>query len=38
MRGEGVALQNIKSAREYVAKTLESEYPSAEYRFKTDGT
>ena len=38
MRSEGVKLSVIRSTREYVAKNLESEYPFAEYRFKTDGT
>lgn len=38
MRSEGVKLKAIRGAREYVAGTLESEYPFAEYRFKTDGT
>lgn len=38
MRSEGVKLKAIRAAREYVAGTLNSEFPFAEYRFKTDGT
>ncbi len=38
MRSEGVKLRAIRAAREYVAGTLNSEHPFAEYRFKTDGT
>ena len=38
MRGAGVKLSAIRAAREYVSGTLNSEYPFAEYRFKTDGT
>ena len=38
MRSEGVKLKAIRASREYVAGTLNSEYPFAEYRFKTDGT
>jgi len=38
MRSEGVKLRAIRAAREYVSGTLNSEYPFAEYRFKTDGT
>ena len=38
MRSQGVRLKSIRAAREYVSGTLESEYPFAEYRFKTDGT
>ena len=37
MRSEGVKLRAIRAAREYMAGTLESEFPFAEYRFKTDG-
>lgn len=37
MRSSGVRLNRIRSAREYVSKELESEFPFAEYRFKTDG-
>jgi uncharacterized protein (DUF433 family) len=33
----GVSLQRIRKAREYVAQNLGSEYPFAEYRFKTEG-
>lgn len=36
-RKAGVSLKQIKAAREFVAKRLESEYPFAEYSFKTDG-
>ncbi len=36
-RKAGVPLKRIKAAREFVAKQLESEYPFAEYSFKTDG-
>lgn len=32
-----VSLGKIRSAREYVSKQLKSEFPFAEYRFKTDG-
>lgn len=38
MRREGVKLHAIRSAREYFGKTLDSEFPLAEYRFKTNGT
>lgn len=38
MRKEGVKLNAIRSARRYFAETLRSEYPFAEYRFKTNGT
>ncbi|TFZ02731.1 DUF433 domain-containing protein [Ramlibacter henchirensis] len=37
MRRTGVKLQDIKNAREYLAVQLQSEYPFAERRFKTDG-
>jgi uncharacterized protein (DUF433 family) len=37
LRKEGVRLNRIRDAREYFAKTLQSEFPFAEYRFKTDG-
>ena len=33
----GVSLRNIRLAREYIAQTLNAEFPFAEYRFKTDG-
>ena len=33
----GVSLKNIRLAREYIAQTLNSEFPFVEYRFKTDG-
>lgn len=38
MRSEGVKLRAIRASREYMAGTLNSEFPFAEYRFKTDGT
>lgn len=37
LRQHGVKLNRIRDAREYFAKTLQSEFPFAEYRFKTDG-
>ena len=37
LRNEGVALWRIREAREYLASTLKSEYPFAQYQFKTDG-
>lgn len=37
MRHQGVSLKRIRDAREYVGSTLKSEFPFAEYRFKTDG-
>lgn len=36
-RKAGVRLSKIKSAREYLSKQLEVEFPFAAYRFKTDG-
>ncbi len=36
-REAGLALERIRIAREYVHKTLQSEYPFAEYRFKKEG-
>ncbi len=36
-RKAGASLANIRSAREYVANQFGSEYPFAEYRFKSDG-
>ena len=36
-RKAGVRLKKIESAREYLSKQLESEFPFAQYRFKTDG-
>ena len=36
-RKTGVTLSKIRSAREYLGKELQAEYPFAEYRFKTDG-
>src|SRR6266567_3382695 len=35
LRKEGVSLKRIRDTREYVARTLKSEFPFAEYRFKT---
>ncbi len=37
MRHAGVKLGEIKNAREYLATQLQSEFPFAEKRFKTDG-
>ncbi len=37
MRKAGVRPPEIRATREYVSKKLRSEYPFAEYRFKTDG-
>jgi len=37
MRGLGVPLEKIRLAREYLATQMRSEYPLAEYEFKTDG-
>lgn len=36
-RKAGVSLKKVKSAREYLAKQMEAEFPFAQYRFKTDG-
>lgn len=36
-RKAGVSLPKIRSAREYVSKQMQAEFPFAEYRFKTDG-
>lgn len=36
-RNAGVPLREIRANREYVASQLKSEFPFAEYRFKTDG-
>jgi hypothetical protein len=36
-RKAGVPLSDIYDAREYVRVELKSEYPFAEYRFKSDG-
>jgi len=33
----GVPLNSIRRTREYMAQNFESEYPFAEYKFKTDG-
>jgi uncharacterized protein (DUF433 family) len=37
LRNEGVRLRQIREARGYIARTVESEHPFAQYRFKTDG-
>lgn len=37
MRSRGVSLQAIRRAREYVRRKIDSPYPFATYRFKTDG-
>ena len=37
MRKEGVPLKAIRDARAYLAKEFGSQFPFAEYRFKTDG-
>lgn len=37
LRKEGVKLSEIRNNREYVSKQLQSEFPYAEYKFKTDG-
>lgn len=37
LRREGVPLRRIRDTRGYISKTLQAEYPFAEYRFKTDG-
>jgi uncharacterized protein (DUF433 family)/DNA-binding transcriptional MerR regulator len=36
-RNAGVTLKNIRAAREYVKSALRSEYPFAEFRFKSEG-
>jgi uncharacterized protein (DUF433 family) len=36
-RKAGVTLRAVREAREYVSKQLHSEYPFAQYQFKTDG-
>lgn len=36
-RKAGLRLKKIQSAREYLSKQLEAEFPFAAYRFKTDG-
>jgi uncharacterized protein (DUF433 family) len=36
-RKAGIRLPEIRAARDYVQRTLKSEYPFAEYRFKTEG-
>jgi uncharacterized protein (DUF433 family) len=37
MRKAGVSLNKIRQAREYLAKQLGSQFPFAQYKFKTDG-
>ncbi|HLJ64815.1 MAG TPA: DUF433 domain-containing protein [Stellaceae bacterium] len=37
-RDKGVSLNKIRKARAYVAEKLTSNYPFAEYRFKTNGS
>jgi uncharacterized protein (DUF433 family) len=36
-RRAGISLREIRAAREYVRKELKSEFPFAEYRFKSEG-
>ncbi len=36
-RKAGVSLPKIRSARDYVSKHMQSEFPFAQYRFKTEG-
>ena len=36
-RKAGLSLKNIRTAREYVAKQFQCEFPFAQYRFKKDG-
>jgi uncharacterized protein (DUF433 family) len=36
-RKEGVTLKRIREARAYLVENLKSEFPFAQYRFKTDG-
>jgi uncharacterized protein (DUF433 family) len=36
-RKEGVKLPDIRAARDYAERTLKSEYPFAQHRFKTEG-
>ncbi|MCW4114366.1 hypothetical protein NPA31_005240 [Aurantimonas sp. MSK8Z-1] len=36
-RNANVSLKRIRQAREYVKREFGSEYPFAQYRFKTDG-
>lgn len=36
LRNEGVALPRIREARDYLARTLNSDHPFARYKFKTD--
>jgi uncharacterized protein (DUF433 family) len=38
LRSAGVSLAAIKEAKEYIGQRLHSEYPFAEYGFKTDGS
>ena len=37
LRQLGLSLPNIRKARQYLAQNFNSEYPLAEYRFKTEG-
>jgi uncharacterized protein (DUF433 family) len=37
MRKSGVTLERIRQAREYLCNALDTQYPFAHYRFKTDG-
>jgi uncharacterized protein (DUF433 family) len=36
-RDLGLSLQRIRKARQYLAQRFQSEYPFAEYKFKTEG-
>jgi uncharacterized protein (DUF433 family) len=38
MRSAGISLAAIREAKTYIGKRLNSDYPFAEYGFKTDGT
>lgn len=37
LRRAGVPLRRIREAREWISRTLKSEHPFAQYKFKTDG-
>jgi len=37
MRKSGIKLPKIRNAREYLSKKINSDYPFAQYQFKTDG-
>lgn len=37
MRKSGIPIKSIKSARDYLSREFGSEYPFAEYKFKSDG-